>query len=314
MTATGREHSHLICFGQESGSGQDAVRSGKRRASRLSLAFTASQGVFMSRQTTLQQAMDSFIRHIASDTELLADAEMCMEMLAQYLIHYSDLFQDMELAEEADFNDWEEGLEEHMTELLQGDIDPVNDLGQLPLNALDAEHLRDFLGWFVLRESSDADLIQAYSDVLQKWIAFLQQRGWRNSSDGLRFLEILAEVTPTAVRAARLSRVLFHFVRSGGGVPLRLRGKRFSRFVEGHGRVVNLEDNALHLNFDNQDREIGPVILPRPIIDMVEQDDVFDVEMGLRGDLWVMVDIGAIYPACIYVEAEEYQGLDKIIF
>jgi len=110
---------------------------------------------------------------------------------------------------------------------------------------------------------------------------------------------------------ARLSRVLFHFVRSGGGVSPRMRSKRFSRFVEGHGRVVSIKENEIVFDFDNMQEKIGPVALPKVILDMIEESDVFDVELGLRGDAWVIVDIGPVYPASVYVEVEEYQGLDK---
>lgn len=270
----------------------------------------------MSRQQTLQEAMDSFVQQLPiahkPEDETISKAEACLDILAQYLIHYSDLFQAQDMVVEADFAEWEEGLEQHMMELLDGDIETSSDLGSLPLDALDPEHVRDFLGWFLLRETSDAELIQAYADILQQWIEFIHARGWWKQGEYLGFVEALAEVTATAVRAARLSRVLFHFVRSGGGVPPRLRGKQFSCFVEGHGRVISLENNAIGLNFDNQDQQIGPVMLPHPIFELVEQGDVFDVEMGLRGDVWVMVDIGPVYPACVYVEVEEFQGLEKL--
>ena len=270
----------------------------------------------MSHQQTLQQAIDSFVQQLPiaykSRGGDISEAETCLEILAQYLIHYSDLFQEQDMATEADFAEWEEGLEQHMIELLDGDLEVSSDLGSLPLDALDPEHIRDFIGWFLLRETSDAELIQTYAAVLQEWIAFIHAHSWWKQGEHLSFVEALAEVTPTATRSARLARVLFHFVRSGGGVPPRLRGKQFSCFVEGHGRVVSLENNALRLNFDNQDQQIGPVVLPHPIFELVELGDVFDVEMGLRDDVWVMVDIGPVYPACVYVEVEEYQGLEKL--
>lgn len=270
----------------------------------------------MSHQQTLQQVMDSFMQQLSAtqkpEHKAISEAEACLEILAQYLIHYSDLFQEQEIGEEADFSEWEEGLEQHMMELLEGDIEPSSNLGSLPLDVLDPEHIRDFLGWFLLRETSDAELIQIYAGVLQKWIDYIQAHGWWKQGEYPGFVEILAEVTPTATRAARLSRVLFHYVRSGGGVPPRLRGKQFSCFVEGHGRVMSLENNSLQLSFDNQKQQIGPLVLPQPIFELVEPGDVFDVEMGLRGDVWVMVDIGPVYPACVYVEVEEYQGLEKL--
>ena len=270
----------------------------------------------MSQQQTLQQAIDSFVLQLPmvykSNSGEISEAETCLEILAQYLIHYSDLFQEQDMGAESDFAEWEEGLELHMMELLDGDIDASSDLGSLPLDKLDPEHIRDFVGWFLLRETCDAELIQTYANVLQQWIDFIHLHDWWKQGEYLGFVETLVEVTPTAIRAARLARVLFHYVRSGGGVPPRLRGKQFSCFIEGHGRVVSLENNAMQLNFDNQDQQIGPVILPRPIFELVELGDVFDVEMGLRDDVWVMVDIGPVYPACVYVEVEEYQGLEKL--
>lgn len=266
----------------------------------------------MNHHKTLQEAMDSFSQQPSANEETTAQTEMCLEALAQYLIHYSDLFQDQELGEDTEFVEWEQELEKHMVELLQGDLEPASDLGQLPLSALDPEHLRDFIGWFLLRETSDAELIDCYADILRQWVEFVHNRGWWDQADYLGFMEILNEITPMTIRAARLSRVLYHYVRSGGGMPPRLRGKQFARFVEGHGRVIRIEDNSLQLNFDNQGEEVGPVRLPRTICEMVESGDVFDVEMGLRGDTWVIVDIGPVYPASVYVEVEEYQGLEKI--
>ena len=266
----------------------------------------------MNLHQTLQASMDSFVQHLSADEEASAQSEICLETLAQYLIHYSDLFQDQELGEDAEFVEWEHELEEHMVELLHGDLEPASDLGQLPLSALDPEHIRDFIGWFLLRETSDAELIESYADILRQWVQFIHERNWWEQADYLGFIEILGEITPAATRAARLSRVLYHYVRSGGGMPPRLRGKQFSRFIEGHGRVISIEDQALQLSFDNQDEKVGPIRLPRPICEMVETGDVFDVEMGLRGDTWVMVDIGPVYPASIYVEVEEYHGLEKV--
>jgi len=269
----------------------------------------------MSAKQTLQEAMDEYINScsasFSSASLVNSIQEQCLEMLAQYLIHYSDLFQDMEVSDEGDFADWENGLEQHMADLLEGDVEPSSDLGSLPVDALDPEHLRDFLGWFAVRESSNAELIQGYADVLQAWVNFMHDRGWLKHDGYLGFIEILAEGAPDAVRVARLSRVLFHFVRSGSGIAPRMRGKRFCRFVEGHGRVISWQNNGILFDFDNMQETIGPVALPQVIIDMIEEGDVFDIELGLRGDAWQMVDSGPVYPASVYVEVEEYQGLDK---
>ena len=262
---------------------------------------------------TLQECIDTFIRQYdchASGERLPVD--QCMEALTLYLIHYSDLFDDQELPDEGEYADWEENLETHMHDLLQGDIEPAGDLGQLPLEALDPEHLRDFLGWFLLRESGDGEFIRLYAESLKAWIGYVAGRGWWSQAEALGFSGMVDDVAPAAIRVARLSQVLFHFVRSGTGVPPRLRGLRFCRFVEGHGRVSGIVDGGLCFTFDNLGEAVGPVWLPRPIVEMVEAGDVFDIEMGLRGDSWVMVDIGPVYPGCVYVEVEAYQGFEKI--
>jgi len=272
--------------------------------------------VEMKRFPILQESMDAFVRALEADSQadliVALHAEECFEALAQYLIHYSDLFKDQDLSDDADYAEWEQGLEEHMAKLLDGDIDPVGDLGKLALDKLDPEHLRDFLGWFVLRETSDADVLHAYTKALIGWAEFMHAEGCLNKSEYLAFTQILAEVGLAAERTARVSQVLFHFVRSGTGLSPRLRGQRFSRFVEGHARVSEIENGFLHFNFENHGEEIGPVVLPQVVLDLIEVGDVFDVELGLRGDSWVMVDVGPVYPGCVYVEVEEYQGLEKL--
>jgi len=262
---------------------------------------------------TLQEAMDAFIRHTdLQPSGQIQHAEQCMEKLTIFLIHYSDLFDDREFPDEGEYAEWEENLDAHMNELLQGDIEPTGDLGQLPLTALDPEHLRDFLGWFLLRESGDAEQIKADAASLSAWLAYIHACDWWDANTYRSFSEILAEVTPSALRAARLSQVLFYFVRSGAGIAPRLRGQHFSCFVEGHGRVSEIGADGLFFSFENKEQAVGPVLLPQAILDMVEAGDVFDVEMGLRDNSWAMVDIGPVYPGCVYVEVEAYQGLEKI--
>jgi len=261
----------------------------------------------------LQDTMDAFISRAASESSISPlQAEQCMDALTTYLLHFSDLFDDQEGSDDGEYAEWEAHLESHMNDLLQGDIELAGDLGRLPLKSLDPEHVRDFLGWFLLRETGDAELIQTHTDTLSAWIEFVYAQGWWSQSDYFEFKSILDDITPAVARVLRVSQVLFHFVRSGTGVPPRLRGQRFSRFVEGHGRVSGIADGGVYLNFENQGEIVGPVLLPRPVLALMEAGDVLDVELGLRGDSWVMVDIGPVYPHCVYVDVEEYQGLDKI--
>jgi len=270
----------------------------------------------MSRLPILQESMDAFVQGLTvdreTDSQVLSHTEQCFEALSQYLIHFSDLFKDQDFSDNEEYAEWEQGLEEHMSKLLDGDVEPACDLGQLVLEKLDPEHLRDFLGWFVLRETSDADVLHAYAKVLIDWVEFMHQRGLLKQSEYLGFSEILADVGPASERTARVSQVLFHFVRSGTGVSPRLRAQRFSRFIEGHARASAIENGALHFNFENQEEEIGPVVLPQVVLDLIEEGDVFDIELGLRGDSWVMVDVGPVYPESVYIEVEEYPGLEKL--
>jgi len=260
--------------------------------------------------------MDAFIRDLTgqhqNEPHFLQHVEECLAALAQYLIHFSDLFKDQDVFDDDDYAEWEQSLEEHMAKLLDGDVEPVGDLGSLALDKLDPEHLRDFLGWFVLRETSDAEVLHAYAKALTAWVEFIQAQHWWSQVEYLSFAEILADVGPSAERTARVSQVLYHFVRSGTGVSPRLRSQRFSRFVEGHARVSVIEKGFLRFNFENHGKDIGPVMLPQVMLDLIELGDVFDIELGLRGDSWVMVDVGPVYPRCVYVEVEEYQGLEKL--
>jgi len=45
---------------------------------------------------------------------------------------------------------------------------------------------------------------------------------------------------------------------------------------------------------------------------LLKPGDVLDVELGLRSDVWMMVDIGPVYPASVYVEAEAFEPLHKV--
>jgi len=37
-----------------------------------------------------------------------------------------------------------------------------------------------------------------------------------------------------------------------------------------------------------------------------------DVELGMRAGVWLIVDIGPVYPESIYVEAEEFEDIPKV--
>jgi len=79
--------------------------------------------------------MDAFIRQVLSEETVKAPSpqhvEQCMEALTQYLLHFSDLFQDQDMFGGDGYADWEDNLEAHMAELLQGDVEPPGDMGML---------------------------------------------------------------------------------------------------------------------------------------------------------------------------------------
>jgi hypothetical protein len=263
--------------------------------------------------TPVQEAMDQFVVEAPSSHATGNDVERCMEMFAEYLLHYSDLYQEDEVWDESDIQDWEEQLGEYVENLFEGDAGPVIELGSLPVSQLEPEHFRDFIGWFMLREPGMTSLeVAAQSELLLQWIKFLHDRHWIDSESYISFLESVQETKDDAMRAAQAARLLFHYVRLGGGVSPRHRGKRFDRFVEGHARLAKLRKKSATLRFDNNKQEIGPIALPEEITRYLKEGDVLDIELGSRGGKWLIVDIGPIYPNEVYVDADEFKVPEKL--
>lgn len=251
--------------------------------------------------------MDRYIHSLGRDA-LAAQAEACMEALADYLLHYSDLFQDAEEQEEAQLSEWEQALDDYMEHLMDGDTEPALALAGLELSRLEAEHLRDFLGWYLLREfGADASTVQDCCHVLRLFFTFAADRGWIGADAKMAFDAIVQELEPECLRVAKAAQLLFHYVRLGSGVSPRLREQRFSDFIEGHARIQRLDRQHMWLTFDNADGPIGPVCLAAEITNLLKPGDVLDVELGLRGDTWLIVDIGPVYPGTVYMEAEALQ-------
>lgn len=263
--------------------------------------------------TPVQEAMDQYILNSASTKESGHEMEQCMEMFAEYLLHYSDLYQDDVSWDDDELADWEMALSQYVEEMMDGDSEPVAELGNLPVSQLEPEHFRDFLGWFVLREPGITSIeVEAQAAMLTGWINFLHDRRWIDNDRYIEFLETIQETRDDAVRAVKAARLLFHYVRLGGGVSPRNRGKRFDRFVEGHARVVKLTKKSVSLQFDNSEAMIGPIPLPEEISRMLKQGDVLDVELGNRGGNWLIVDIGPVYPSEVYVDADEFDMPEKL--
>ncbi|MCF6208927.1 MAG: hypothetical protein L3J61_06055 [Ghiorsea sp.] len=123
----------------------------------------------------------------------------------------------------------------------------------------------------------------------------------------------MQDTLPDAKRAAIAAHLLLYHIRLGGGVSPRLRGTRFSSFKEGHARIAQIKTNELWLSFDSEpEKLIGPIMLPEAILQQLREGDVIDIELGLRDDVWNIVDIGPVYPAIVYVPAEEMALPDKL--
>jgi len=189
----------------------------------------------------------------------------------------------------------------------------VAELGSLPVSMLEPEHFRDFIGWSLLRETGITSLeVEGCADVLLDWVSYLHKRHWLSSERNITFLESIQELKDESMRASQAARLLFHYVRLGGGVSPRNRGKRFEQFVEGHARIFRLEKGSISLRFDNKNLEIGPVVLPDEIAHRLKCGDVLDIELGSRGGAWMIVDIGPVYPSEVYVDADQFDIPEKL--
>jgi len=263
--------------------------------------------------TPVQESMDQFILEASPTKDMSSSIERCMEMFAAYLLHYSDLYQDDESWDEEEVQEWEEALGQYVENLFDGDAEPATELGSLPVSLLEPEHFRDFLGWFILREPGvDSLEVKLQAELLLQWVKFLHGKHWIESGDYISFLESVQEIKDEAMRAAQAAHILLHYVRLGGGVSPRHRGKRFDQFVEGHARVSKLEEKSVSLQFDNKKMEIGPVALPEEISRHLKCGDVLDIELGSRGGTWLIVDIGPVYPNEVYVDADEFDIPEKL--
>jgi len=237
-----------------------------------------------------------------------------MEHLSHYLVAYSDLF-DEEVMEADDWqlDEWEEQLDSHMNELMGGDIEPPLSVYDLKLDQLEATHIREFFGWYLPRElGGDVGGVVEFAAVMRDWWQFLNKSGRMDSAQHVGFLSVLADIEPDVIRVVKAAHLLFHYVRLAHGLPEHARGSGFSRFAEGHARISMVDGAKLWLHFDSQEERIGPVVLSPEIAGLLHEGDVLDVELGLRGGVWIMVDVGPIYPSSIYVEAEEFEHLSKL--
>jgi len=268
---------------------------------------------------TLQESFDSFLLHLQntgdSTTESLAQHERVFQLLSEYLIYYSDLFQAEEAETPSSPQEWEASLESFIDQLMQGDQDNTPSLEGLAFERIDGEYLRDFIAWHLLRDPSvDSLMVQHAAETLLAWLDYAGAQHWLDKKVAQHWQDTIQDALPDAKRAAIAAHLLLYHIRLGGGVSPRLRGKRFETFKEGHARVAQITESELWLAFDNAPKAmIGPVILPKTILQHLRVGDVIDIELGKREGVWTIVDIGPVYPAIVYVAAEEMALPDKVI-
>ncbi len=268
---------------------------------------------------TLQESFDSFLLHQQNDDgntpESLTQHERVFQLLSEYLIYYSDLFQAEEVEAPSSPQEWEASLETFIDQLMQGDQDNTPSLEGLAFERLDGEYLRDFIAWHLLRDPSvDSLMVQHAAETLLAWLEYAKAQLWLDKDVLQHWQDTIQDALPDAKRAAIAAHLLLYHIRLGGGVSPRLRGKRFETFKEGHARVAQITESELWLAFDNAPKAmIGPIALPKTILQQLRVGDVIDIELGTREGVWTIVDIGPVYPAIVYVAAEEMALPDKLI-
>ncbi len=260
----------------------------------------------------IQEAFDQFVHTQQDDAQ--QESLETLELFGEYIVYYSDLSFDQEESEPLEQEEWEQPLDLLMEELLEGDVDAVTNLGALTLTQLNVEHLRDFLAWFLLREADTNSLtVQKHKKTLLQWVTFLHQQAAIDPLTFIAYRTALEDTVKESVRVCQAAHILFHFIRLGSAMSPRNREKRFTDFIEGHARIVAINNHTLSVGFDNQQQHIATITLPETIIALLQVGDVLDVELGLRNNEWYIVDAGPIYPACIYVEAECFDVPEKVI-
>ena len=268
---------------------------------------------------TLQESFDSFLLHLQNDDDItpeaLAQHERIFQLFSEYLIYYSDLFQSEEIEENTNPQAWEASLESFIDQLIQGDQDHTPSLEGLAFSRIDGEYLRDFIAWHVLRDPAvDSLMVQQAAETLHAWLDHAKDHAWLDKKVLQHWQDMIQDTLPDAKRAAMAAHLLLYHIRLGGGISPRLRGKRFETFKEGHARIAQVTEHELWLAFDNAPKAmIGPVTLPKTILQQLRVGDVIDIELGKREGVWSIVDIGPVYPAIVYVAAEEMALPDKIL-
>jgi len=257
----------------------------------------------MSEGLTLFDLFEEFLDSL--DDGERRQAERWINLFKSYLATYGGIAVEEEEWAEEEGEDWpapEPDLED------EDEGDAAAPWLFVPVDRLGADHVADFLGWYlvqyvVLTTAEAGEAVAWVGRVLESFHrAVGNTSGRRKDFDDL--LQSLANDLPRVVQAKE---VLTHAVQSGTMLPPFVRGRRVEGFQAGYFTVVEVGERGVL--FDEVDRgtQLGPLPLPQYLKDLLRIGDTLNLELGLRGGVWSLLEVGHIYPPCIFI-GEGEQG------
>ena len=272
---------------------------------------------------TVQQSLERFVhQHYDSNREAGQLAESCANLLADYLQFWSGLFHADVAEADIEPAEWERDLDEKMTQMLHGDNEPpAVDLGSLTMERFDAEYLREFVGWYLLKDMAfDSLMLQGVLEMLEKWIGFALRQQGMTAEQHRELIATLHEVAPEAKRVTVAAHALQKLVVSG---TLDTRSvanpSPIKALVSATARISMAEpgDGCSHwLSVDEVGAERLPVTLPEGLRAYLQQGDVLQLCLACHADGGMrIVESGALFPASTWVDAvlmERYNPSDAV--
>ncbi|MDX8409931.1 MAG: hypothetical protein R8J84_07840 [Mariprofundales bacterium] len=259
---------------------------------------------------TMQQSMERFVHHrYHNGREPGRMAEACMNLLSDYLQHWSGLFQAEDIHDEVAPQPWEQELDDKMVQWLDGDTEPVPDLGALTIAQIDEEHLREFVGWYLIKDMAlTSNQAREIIDTLQAWVEFCQRNHSLDLAQGKQFLDLLQQSAPETVRAVIAAHALLQMVRSGQlSPPSPSTAPPLQGFVSGMARLMPAKQTttASHiLVFDDQEVIPIPILFPTALHPLLHAGDVLHIYLASYSDgSYRLVDSGAIFPSSTWLDA-----------
>jgi len=260
---------------------------------------------------TMQQSLERFVHlHYDANREAGQVAETCVNLLSDYLQAWSGLFQYGEGGSELELQDWERDLDDQMMQMFKGDTaPPAVDLGSLSIDQFDEEHLREFIGWYLLKDMAfDSLMLKGVLDMLQQWLHFaLRQRALSKENYQL-LIEILQETAPEAERATIAAHALQRLVLSGSLYPLSAaKSPAIECLFAATARISVAEagEPCSHwLAVDEAEADRLPITLPKALHPYLQQGDVLQLCLAQHADGEArLVESGALFPASTWVDA-----------